>query len=311
MNRAAWLEWRREGLGGSDVAGILGLSPWSSAFDVWWSKVRSLDDKGSAVKTRGQLLEEAVLQWAKGEIGAGLVRGSPIVHPELSWARGTPDAWTDVDEGLEAKTVRVFDEEVWGPSGSDVVPLHYRIQCAWYAAISGATIWRLAAFSTLQEDWRIFELPTDPEISDRLLEVAGRWWENHVVDESPPELDTSSGAASYLRERYANPGKQILEASSEDLELLERYRAAKTLRDRSKKELDEASVEIKARIGDARGLEGEPGTLRAVWSRFDRTSVDLKALKKERPDLVEVLEQFTKTSPSGRLSVTTRKELKK
>ena len=163
MNRADWLEWRRDGLGGSDVAAILGLFPWSSAFDVWWSKVRSLEDKGSAVKSRGQLLEDAVLQWAKSELGSGLVRGSPLVHPSLSWARGTPDAWTDVDEGLEAKTVRVFEDELWGESGSDVVPLHYRIQCAWYMAITGAKIWRLAAFSTLQEDWRIFEL--EPEMS--------------------------------------------------------------------------------------------------------------------------------------------------
>ena len=311
MNRADWLEWRRDGLGGSDVAAILGLSPWSSAFDVWWSKVRSLEDKGSAVKSRGQLLEDAVLQWAKSELGSGLVRGSPLVHPSLSWARGTPDAWTDVDEGLEAKTVRVFEDELWGESGSDVVPLHYRIQCAWYMAITGAKIWRLAAFSTLQEDWRIFELEPDPEVEERLLEVAGRWWSNHVVANEPPELDASSGAAAYLRERYADPSKEILEASSDDLDLLERYLDAKKQRDAAKKDLDELSVQIKSRIGDARGLQGEPGSYRAVWSRFDRSSFQLSALKKDRPDLLEVLDQYTSKAASGRLSVTTRKEPKK
>jgi predicted phage-related endonuclease len=39
VNRADWLEWRRGGIGGSDVAAILGVSPWRTEFDVWASKV--------------------------------------------------------------------------------------------------------------------------------------------------------------------------------------------------------------------------------------------------------------------------------
>lgn len=305
--RKEWLEWRRGGIGGSDVAGILGLSPWASAFSVWWSKVRELEDEDSPVQLRGRLLEDAVLQWAKAELGT-LVRGVPVVHPELEWARGTPDGWVSEDEGLEAKTVRWFDEEEgWGPDGSAEVPLHYRIQCVWYMAITGATSWRLAAFATIQEDWRIYRLESDPEVADRILEVAGKWWKDHVLAEVPPELDTTSAATAYLRERYGDHSDAILPATAEDLELLEAYEAARLQEKEGKATKDELAVQIKARIADAKGLQGGPGDLRATWSRYDRSSLDVKGLRADHPELGELLDNYTRVRPSGRLTLTRRK----
>lgn len=37
-DRAEWLEWRRNGIGATDVAGILGVSPWASPWSVWADK---------------------------------------------------------------------------------------------------------------------------------------------------------------------------------------------------------------------------------------------------------------------------------
>lgn len=43
--RAEWLEGRRQGIGGSDVAAVLGLSPWKTALDVWNDKLGLSEEK--------------------------------------------------------------------------------------------------------------------------------------------------------------------------------------------------------------------------------------------------------------------------
>lgn len=305
--RRKWLQWRRGGLGGSDVAGLLNLSPWSSPFSVWWSKVREAEENDSPVLKRGRLLEDAILQWAGNELG-GLVRGSPVVHPEFEWARGTPDGWSDVDEGLEAKTTRFFDPEYgWGPDGSDEVPLHYRIQCLWYMTVTNAKVWRLAAFGTLQDEWRIYTIEPDEEVQSRLLEVSGRFWKEHVEADVAPEIDTSPAASAYLRERFPVSTETVVEASKEDLELLEAYTKARDEERTSKKKKDELAVKIKERIGESKGLQGEPGELRASWSRYERTSVDWKRFRSENPHFEEKVAEYERTSQLDRLTVNRRK----
>ena len=35
-----WLEWRRRGIGGSDAAAILGVSPFATARDLYYDKLK-------------------------------------------------------------------------------------------------------------------------------------------------------------------------------------------------------------------------------------------------------------------------------
>ena len=43
MTREEWLSARRTGIGGSDIAAILGLSPWRTPLDVYRDKVDGED----------------------------------------------------------------------------------------------------------------------------------------------------------------------------------------------------------------------------------------------------------------------------
>ena len=44
MERTDWLAWRRKGIGASDIAGILGISPWASPWSVWADWILSTFD---------------------------------------------------------------------------------------------------------------------------------------------------------------------------------------------------------------------------------------------------------------------------
>jgi putative phage-type endonuclease len=59
MEREEWLQWRRKGIGGSDAAAILGISPWSTPYKVWLEKTSDYREKESFCMAHGRETEEA------------------------------------------------------------------------------------------------------------------------------------------------------------------------------------------------------------------------------------------------------------
>ena len=108
--RAAWLEGRRRGIGGSDVAAVLGLNPWKTPLDVWNDKLGLSEDKGMS--------EPAVHPRLRGELSmarpdvcrhAGsspLTRGTQLAfNTERNNARFIPAyAGNSLKQGIEHLT---------------------------------------------------------------------------------------------------------------------------------------------------------------------------------------------------------------
>lgn len=44
LSREKWLRYRKQGIGGSDVAAILGISKWNSAISLWLNKTNQTED---------------------------------------------------------------------------------------------------------------------------------------------------------------------------------------------------------------------------------------------------------------------------
>ena len=64
LERDEWLNWRRKGIGGSDAATILGVSPFATARDLYYDKsniVSANDEESNWVQMEiGHLLEDLV-----------------------------------------------------------------------------------------------------------------------------------------------------------------------------------------------------------------------------------------------------------
>lgn len=64
LSEAEWLAWRRKGIGGSDVAAILGISPWRTARDLYNDKLgiasAQVDSANWVALEMGHLLEDLV-----------------------------------------------------------------------------------------------------------------------------------------------------------------------------------------------------------------------------------------------------------
>ena len=61
MSRNDWLEHRRHGIGGSDAAVIMGVSPWKSLMDLWLEKTgQYVEDIDSESMYWGRVLEDVI-----------------------------------------------------------------------------------------------------------------------------------------------------------------------------------------------------------------------------------------------------------
>ena len=80
MSREEWLMQRRKTMGGSDAAGIVGLSKWSSPFSVWAEKTgRTAEKEDTEAMRQGRDLEDYVARRWMEETGKRVYRLSAIV----------------------------------------------------------------------------------------------------------------------------------------------------------------------------------------------------------------------------------------
>lgn len=108
-NRVAWLASRQLGLGGSDMAAILGEDSFRSEVDVWLSKLEGFEERPDDGERResGKLLEPVVLGWyarggeqwpAAGDRGQVLLVKPPqVAHRDRLWHRGSADGLVIAD----------------------------------------------------------------------------------------------------------------------------------------------------------------------------------------------------------------------
>ncbi|MDN5292305.1 MAG: hypothetical protein PWQ06_2544, partial [Anaerophaga sp.] len=82
-----WLEYRRQGIGGSDAAAVLGISPFRTARDLYYDKLNIVspeDDMANWVaKKMGHLLEDLVAEIFRVKTGFRIYQAKKMfMHPE-------------------------------------------------------------------------------------------------------------------------------------------------------------------------------------------------------------------------------------
>ena len=143
-SREEWLEMRRHTIGGSDAAGIIGLSKWSSPMSVWADKTGRLPDKPDTEAMRlGRDLEGYVARRWMETTGKKVRRLNSMLYNELY-----PFAHADIDRevigeraGLECKTTSTLDVKQF--QGLEF-PEQYYAQCVHYLAVTGYDRWYLS-----------------------------------------------------------------------------------------------------------------------------------------------------------------------
>lgn len=266
LDREEWLAWRRLGLGGSDMAIIMGEQRWGSLWTLWLDKKKGLTSRAdTGAQMTGKLLEEAVIQWAVAETGAvGRMKAEPMQHSDHEWMRGTPDAWLmgrEKKTGLEAKVA----EWPW-----ETPPDYYLAQCRWYMAIADVDEWLLAAFFRKAPAWKIYRIERDLDLENQMIGAAGEFWSRYVVGNEIPAIDETPAAGRGLGILHGPPSERDSFRIATDAEevLARTYADTRDAVDELEGVRDLLANQLRDTIGGNAGIRFTGGRVR--WSRSEK-----------------------------------------
>ena len=223
-NEAAWLEARRDGIGASDVSGIVGLSPYSSPFSVWADKVHGSTREPTYGMQLGKKLEDIILESFEEQTGLfvpTLGRQLHIAHPQFAWAQATLDGIVyeghdtapDADYGAIANAIGVVEAKTDGRFERWAkVPDHHQIQVQWQMYVSGLERGWLAALHGGRL-FEVYEIEKDLGIQEQLVTKVSQFRAKHLMvdpaenngEPLPPDADDHRATSSSIAELWHSP----------------------------------------------------------------------------------------------------------
>ena len=288
--RRAWLEARASGVGGSDVAAVLGLSPYKGAYTLWAEKrglAEAPDLSGNQAVEWGNRLEPVVAEkYRQAHPDRRVERVNGICRSmERPWALASLDYQVhDPEDGwgvLEIKTVGLRRAGDW----AEGVPLYYQTQVQHYLDVTGRA-WADVAVLVGGQEYREYRLWADQDDQAAIREAVDGFW---AMVRDGTEPDVAGCDAQAILQAHRQPGEFEEVPDVDALPEVRRWREAREALDAAKERLDGRAAELKARIGDAKGLDSPTG--RVTWKRGTRKSFDRKRFDADMPG---VYDSYTK-----------------
>jgi predicted phage-related endonuclease len=292
-DREAWLESRRQGHGGSDVAKIVGEHPTEGPIDVFLASTGASVGFAENERTRGgRFLEPFVIDWfatgspAWPRTGGQfrVVKPPSVYHRDRPWQRGSadglgyyPEVIAHLGDGvdllrsmvapsfmLEVKTHGWLGSRGYNLDDEDSplisVPPDKRIQCAWYMALYDVDLAFLAALVDTHLR-RTFAIPRDRDLEAMLLEEVDTFRRRYILTGEPPPPDGRPSYREYLRGRFKTHGAELVSSTPAVDLAVETLIALKRDEKQAKKDRELAEQTIKACIGDQEGVRTAHGVV--------------------------------------------------
>lgn len=293
-NRPEWLEARRQGIGSSEIATIMGVNPWQSPFQLWQDKRGEAEEKKDTAAMRaGRYLEDAVARYFEEETSLAVDPTSAgdwcAYTAERPWERCSPDRLYSVDGAqgiLECKTCR-------RPFDVDDLPRNYYCQLQWQLGImdipQGALAWLASGV-----DFGVAFVDLDRQFFTAMRDKAAKWWERHIIKGEPPEPTTAADVRlifpTHESKTMAIAGEGEIAAYHRLIEIKEEK---KKLEEEQKTLEDKLIFEIGGNEGIAISDNNGGLTPLATYKGQNRTTFNSAQFKADHPD---VWAQYAQTS---------------
>lgn len=319
-------------LGGSDIAGILGLSPWATPLTVY-ARIKSgkWNSEQTPAMRRGTLMEPVVRAMYKADTNYELLGPQSLRHPRLAYGRASLDDVArrgGLRRVVELKTDGKAEAGQWGEVGTDEVPDHYLPQVLYYLGTAlelGVVDSQEADVAVLllgvDDSPRLYTVQHDADVYGWLLERVERFWTDHVLPSRPPAPTLPAREAEAVRHLFPSQREPLVpfhDLSPDDraavLAYAEARRAARVANDAA----DAAELRLKLAVGWRAGVESLPpdtGLKRVAWTSDARGKVSWKAayeiLARETgasPQVVQSVAEQHRGEPGRTLRATETKE---
>jgi putative phage-type endonuclease len=205
---------RRKGIGSSDVAEMLGMSPYEGAspMRLFVEKTGTIqssedEDEEDIALEMGHLVEPAVIAMYERQSGFKVLTKGPfvesVVHPRHPFMRANLDGRIrDKRAAVEVKFVGMGMHRQWDLLADDGIPNYVRLQVAHQMACADLDEVHVAALVAGPSGFRVWYVPRDLELEAMIETECVRFWGDHILARVPPPLDATSASRKYLDAKY-------------------------------------------------------------------------------------------------------------
>lgn len=320
-----WLEYRRRGIGGSDAASILGVSPFKTARDLYYDKLKIVTyedpEENWVQKKMGHLLEDLVAEIFHVRTGYEIYQVKKMFyHPKYPFMLADVDYFITMPNGetaiLEIKTTNYNATDHWWVNGVEAVPVNYEIQGRHYMAVMNVNhVFFCCLYGNSEQETIIRHIVRDMDYEEELIALEGDFWNNHILTRTPPQyVEDGDLVIESVKNHFgsADPNAAAIELSFTSFSSVVRYlelQAEKSSLNAEVKRVENEMKRLQGRIIDEMGR-----CCTAVYSRDDTdytitynpvqkatiSKEDLFRLQMQHP---EIYEQFVSVSESRRFYV--------
>lgn len=225
---SAWLEWRMQGIGASEVAIVMGISPYKTAYELWENKIglRVENNSSNFIFEKGHRLEPKIR--AMYEIQTGNDATPCLVMREDNPKHRASLDGRDAEKKICVEMKYVGAGEKWALAQEGKAPDFYFSQMQWQMYVTGDLFCDYVVYNDKEDKIIIIRIDQDiPYIKDMVKQVNA--FLKLVETKKEPPLT-------------AKDWKDV--KSVELKEKVAKYTELKTRFDQDKKDLEALSKEI-------------------------------------------------------------------
>jgi putative phage-type endonuclease len=299
LSKEEWREWRKQGLGGSDIATICGLNKYKSPIELWMEKTNQIEPKEAGEAAYwGNVMEPIIRDefTLRTNLNIRLVLAI-LKHPIHSFMLANLDGVIDdpvCGECIfEAKTASIYKLNEW----EDSIPEGYMLQIQHYMAVTGYKRTFIAVLIGGNQ-FKYKTIERDDELIDMIIKLETNFW-NYVITNTPPPMDGSEASSELLNRLYPevkNKLKIVLPLDASDL--ITQYELGKEKEKEASEMKDEAANKLKDLLGD-----NESGIINdktVTWKSVSTERFDTKTFQLENLDTYKT---YLSKSSSRRFSI--------
>lgn len=280
-----WLEARKNGIGGSDAAAVVGQNDYATPYTVWLEKTGRIDPPDLSDKESvywGAVLEDVVAkEFAKRHPEYKVKRINALLqskdHPFMQASLDRIITDENGNKGvLEIKTAGERRKADWG----DEVPDYYLPQVTHYLAVTGFSFFAVAVLIGGQS-YKEYICQRDEEDVDCLIQEEQKFWGYVTMDDMPP-VRGGQAEANALLEMSPQEDNEYVEVLDQDFPQVQELHSVneqiKVLEDHR----SELANAIKQKIGNHKGIKTP--TWLITWPRSESSRFDSKRFRAENPE---------------------------
>lgn len=255
---------RREGIGASDAAAVVGIPAFNTPLEIWLYKTGRLEPEEVNINSPaywGNLLEDDVAD-AYADFTGHKVRkaNATLRHADHPWMLCHLDRLVIGKRIiLECKTADKNMAYLWGDSGTDQIPDPYLIQVQHQMAVKRYHEAHVAVLIG-GNDFRCYPIRRDEQLINFIVSKEHHFWHNHVLADVPPP----SVSRQDLALLHTQDTGEFIEAPPEIADVVKNLKKVKSLLGTLTEDKEKLEHAITSCIGSATGITFE-GQVIATW----------------------------------------------